>query len=124
MPVGFDWGKQKLLSWGNTQGFMYAGPPHKSVIPQDPGLTYLRVLGGSPREAGVSCGLLVGGSQGHWWQRPQRILISVRLPFPQQNLALVNSLAAPVLECFRPNKQDRKHSPTHHKQASWAPSYL
>ena len=82
-------------------------------------------LGGSPGEAGVSCGLLVGGSQGHWWQRPQRILTGVRLPFRHQNLSLVNSLAAPVLECFRPNnKQDRKHSPTHHKQASWAPSYL
>ena len=55
--------------------------------------------------AGVGCGSL--GRQGHWWQRPQRILISVSSQQGHHSGIKTNSLWVLVLKCLRPNINQR-----------------
>ena len=58
-----DCGKQRLHSWRAYLGLVLPRPRAKVVTLQEPGLD-LPSLGGSPGEAGGSCGSLWG--QGHW----------------------------------------------------------
>ena len=58
-----DCRKQRLHSWRAYLGLVLPRPRAKVVTLQEPGLD-LPSLGGSPGEAGTSCGSLWG--QGHW----------------------------------------------------------
>ena len=75
-----DWGKQTEIPLleGVHKLSCALGPRAKQWLHKSLGQTYLGVLGGSPCEAGVGCGSLRG--HGHWWQRPQGILITVSSP--------------------------------------------
>ena len=63
---------------GCTQGFTCTGTQGKAVTPQEPGPGLPASPGCSPGEMGVNCGSLWG--QGHWWWRPQRMIIGVISP--------------------------------------------
>lgn len=62
---------------GRAQGFTRTGTQHKAVTPWEPGTDPSRAWRASWGRGGW---LRLTGGQGHWWQRPQEILISICSP--------------------------------------------
>ena len=111
------WGKQRLYSWRVHKRFHVHWDPAQSSDSigawARPNCGSHRVSKGRGGETEVSCSSLQG--QGHWWWRPQRILIGMSSPRPgptQEHAG--SSTGTPV-----PNKQqDRNRAPPISRQAA------
>ena len=116
-----DWEKQRLHSWRVHTGFHVHWDPEQSSDYigswAGPAYEFWRVLWGGRGWLWLTghARTLVAEEPGNTDQRE----LSWRLPFWHQDLALPNSLHAPVLEHLRPNnQQDMNRDPPISRQAA------